>query len=126
MLSALAGQEILRLGLWLGDLRQSISADYRGTPRRETSYHEFEHRRAHNSARRGLMTWGQDVRFAFRMTGKKPWFSAAIVATLALGMGVNTTVFSLVNAVLYKPLPFRGGDRLVMVSASNRSNDENT
>lgn len=72
------------------------------------------------------MTWGQDVRFAFRIMGKRPWFSAAIAATLALGMGVNTTVFSLVNAVLYKPLPFRGGDRLVMVSAANPSANRDT
>ena len=67
------------------------------------------------------MHWQQDLRFAFRMIRKKPWFSAAIVVTLACGMGANTTVFSLVNAVLFKPLPFPGGDRLVMVSASNPS-----
>jgi hypothetical protein len=67
------------------------------------------------------MNWVQDLRFAGRMIGKNPWFSAAIVVTLALGMGINTTVFSLVNAVLYKPLPFAGGDRLVIVSASNPS-----
>jgi putative ABC transport system permease protein len=65
------------------------------------------------------MTLGQDLRFAFRMIRKKPWFSAAIVVTLALGMGANTTVFSLVNAVLFKPLPFPGGNRLVMASATN-------
>src|SRR5436190_13209008 len=67
------------------------------------------------------MNWSQDFRFAFRMIWKKPWFSAAIVLTLALGMGINTTVFSLVNAVLFKPLPFDGGERLVMVWASNPS-----
>jgi putative ABC transport system permease protein len=67
------------------------------------------------------MNWTQDLRFAFRMIRKNPWFSAAIVMTLAVGMGVNTTVFSLVNGVLYKPLPFPGGDRLVMVSADNVS-----
>jgi predicted permease len=72
------------------------------------------------------MSLVQDFRFAARIILKKPWFSAAIVATLAFGMGVNTTVFSLVNAVLYKPLPFPGGDRLVMAWASNRSNGENT
>lgn len=44
-----------------------------------------------------------------------PWFAAAIIGTLALGIGINTTVFTLVNAVLFKPLPFPGGDRLVMV-----------
>jgi predicted permease len=68
----------------------------------------------------------QDFRFAFRMMRNKPWFSAAIVATLAFGMGVNTTVFSLVNAVLYKPLPFRGGERLVMASAANPSAGRDT
>ncbi len=72
------------------------------------------------------MSLVQDFRFALRIIRKKPWFSAAIVATLAFGMGVNTTVFSLVNAVLYKPLPFPGGDRLVMAFAVNRSNGENT
>ena len=46
------------------------------------------------------MSWTQDLRFAFRMIRKNPWFSSAIVVTLALGMGVNTTVFSLVNGVL--------------------------
>ena len=72
------------------------------------------------------MNWAQDFRFAFRMIRKRPWFSAAIVVTLALGMGVNTTVFSLVNAVLYKPLPFPGGDRLVMASASNPSSGQDS
>src|SRR5881296_1739825 len=67
------------------------------------------------------MNWTQDLRFAFRMIRKNPWFSSAIVVTLALGMGVNTTVFSLVNGVLYKPLPFPGGERLVMVGADNVS-----
>jgi len=67
------------------------------------------------------MNLAQDLRFALRMLRRKPWFSAAIVLTLSLGMGVNTTVFSLVNAVLYKPLPFPGGERLVMVFASNPS-----
>lgn len=65
------------------------------------------------------MNWIQDLQFAFRLIRKNPWFSAAIVVTLALGMGVNTTIFSLVNGVLYKPLPFPGGDRLVMVAADN-------
>src|SRR5262245_7736034 len=63
----------------------------------------------------------EDLRFAFRMIRKKPWFTAAVVVTLGFGMGVNTTVFSLVNAALFKPLPFPGGERLVMASASNPS-----
>jgi predicted permease len=59
-----------------------------------------------------------DLRYALRAMRQHPWFSAAIVATLALGIGVNTTVFTLVNAVLFKPLPFPGGDRIVLVHAS--------
>ncbi len=46
-----------------------------------------------------------DVRFALRMIRTHRWFTAAVVATLALGIGINTTVFTLVNAVLFKPVP---------------------
>ena len=60
----------------------------------------------------------QDLRYAFRMIRQHPWFSVAIIGTLALGIGVNTTVFTLVNAVLFKPLAFPGGDRIFIVSAT--------
>ncbi|MBI2685220.1 MAG: ABC transporter permease [Acidobacteria bacterium] len=67
----------------------------------------------------------QDLRYAIRMIRQHPWFSAAIIGTLALGIGVNTTVFTLVNAVLFKPLPFPGGDRLVMVPATQPAQGRN-
>lgn len=57
-----------------------------------------------------------DLRFAFRMIRTHRWFSAAVVVTLALGIGINTTVFTLVNAVLFKPVPLPGGERLVTIS----------
>jgi putative ABC transport system permease protein len=60
-----------------------------------------------------------DLRFALRMIASHGWFSAAIVITLALGIGVNTTVFTLVNAVLFKPVELPGGDRLVTLSGQN-------
>lgn len=60
------------------------------------------------------------------MIRKNPWFCLAIVVTLALGMGVNTTVFSLVNAVLHKPLPFPGGERLVLAWAAHQPAGRNT
>ncbi|HEY6990214.1 MAG TPA: ABC transporter permease [Bryobacteraceae bacterium] len=66
-----------------------------------------------------------DLRFAFRMIASHRWFSAAIVATLALGIGLNTMVFTLVNAVLLKPVPVPGGDRLVSVRNRNVSKGEN-
>ncbi|MBL8229724.1 MAG: ABC transporter permease [Bryobacterales bacterium] len=61
----------------------------------------------------------QDLGYALRLIRTNPWFSAAIVLTLAFGIGVNTTVFTLVNAVLFKPLPFVGGERLVTLQNTN-------
>ena len=58
----------------------------------------------------------QDLRFALRMIGSHRWFSAAIVVTLALGIGVNTMVFTLVNAVLFKPVPVPNGARLIVIN----------
>ena len=60
-----------------------------------------------------------DLRFALRMIGSHRWFSLAVIVTLALGIGINTTVFTLVNAVLFKPVPIPGGERIVTVSLQN-------
>jgi predicted permease len=60
-----------------------------------------------------------DLRFAFRMINTHRWFSAAVAVTLALGIGINSTVFTLVDAVLFKPVPVPGGERLVTVSLRN-------
>jgi putative ABC transport system permease protein len=68
----------------------------------------------------------KDVRFALRMIASHRWFSAAIVATLALGIGINTTVFTLVNAVLFAPVPIPGGDRLLTVDGNHLSKPHET
>src|ERR1700739_3750314 len=60
-----------------------------------------------------------DLRFALRMILSHRWFSAAVVATLALGIGLNTMVFTLINAVLFKPVPVPGGARLVSIMSRN-------
>jgi putative ABC transport system permease protein len=62
-----------------------------------------------------METFWQDLRFGFRQLIGKPGFAAIATLSLALGIGANTAIFSLVDAVLLRPLPFQDPDRLVMV-----------
>ncbi len=61
----------------------------------------------------------RDVRYAFRMLCQTPLFTAAVVLTVALAIAANTTMFSVVNAVLLKPLPFHEANRIVQVAEKN-------
>jgi putative ABC transport system permease protein len=65
-----------------------------------------------------------DLRFALRMLISHRWFSLAVVATLALGIGLNTMVFTLIYAVLFKPVPVPGGERLVSIISRNTTMSE--
>src|SRR5690349_5470872 len=62
-----------------------------------------------------LMNLLRDARFAWRLLRRDPGFAAVAVLTLALGIGANTAIFSVIYATYFAPLPYRDADRLVMV-----------
>src|SRR5215467_727764 len=59
----------------------------------------------------------RDLRYAVLLIAKEPWYSAVAVLALSLGIGLNATVFTLVNAVLIRGLPFKDSDRLLVVGS---------
>jgi putative ABC transport system permease protein len=61
-------------------------------------------------------TLGQDLRYALRTMGKNPAFAVTVVLTVALGIGANTAMFSVIRAILLKPLAYHDPDRLVLVT----------
>ncbi len=64
---------------------------------------------------------GQDLRYGVRLLGKAPAFTTVALLTLALGMGAATAIFSVVDTVLLKPLPFRDAERLLVIWENNAS-----
>src|ERR1044071_8858820 len=71
-----------------------------------------------------MQRFWQDLRHAFRMLLKRPGFSLLAALTLALGIGANTAIFSVVNAALWRPLPFPEADRLLVIQQTRLGEKE--
>lgn len=66
-----------------------------------------------------MESFWQDLKYGIRVLGKSPGFTAIAILTLALGIGANTAIFSVVNAEIWRPLPFRDPEQLVRVASTN-------
>jgi len=107
-------QEFIQQGYDPAEARQAAIAAFGDVRAVERQCRRIRRRRVRARERlEFLHDLAQDVRFAVRSLRKSPGFTLAILVTLALGIGANTAIFSLINGVLIQPLPFDGGDRLV-------------
>jgi putative ABC transport system permease protein len=75
----------------------------------------MQHRPQGDSMMQSILS---DLRHALRLVGRAPFFAAAVIAVMALGIGASTTLFGVVNAVLLRPVPFEEPDRLMRIFAT--------
>ncbi|HJX27491.1 MAG TPA: ABC transporter permease, partial [Thermoanaerobaculia bacterium] len=108
-----ATEKNLRAGMVPAEARRAAMVSFGGVER-------FKEQSRHEARTRLLEELGQDLRYGVRTLARSPGFTLAAVLTLALGIGANAAVFSVVDGVLLRPVPMDNADRLMMVWQTDR------
>jgi putative ABC transport system permease protein len=101
-------------------LRRTIEARRPAVRQRVADWSRQEQPPSHKGVLMSPLTIGRDARYALRMLFRAPVFSLVAVLTFAVGIGINTAVFNVVNGVLLRPLPYPEADRITLLWMDNR------